>query len=422
MSYHHFSNVRFFIPIKKTSNSCFCNFLVPQPRLITTQAANTNASTINGQVVSVSGVKTTSGISSSLNTTSSASKPEIVKIGGKTAVISKPTLIQSQQQIGNAAAPKIVQAQLQPITAQQLVNAKVLGVQGFQQGISPVTPVQQRVKTGTASIRMVNASNLNIANIDGKPIIIAKTPTMIQSSPNQAAANKTIWTQQGGTIAKANIIGTLPAAQPTSQQVVFGNQIVKIQPQQTATAIQSNASTPSASMSIASPVPTKTAVLLSSTGQTIKVQPPNVITTTNAANKVTKPLFSLEISDLNNIYDRFYYYIFQNVIKGTNLATSPGQRVVLAVQGGNQFILPQNFQGGTINWKSLQGLKMIPIQTHQSANQNPTNSSMISFLVFFPSKQHNFQNCVCFLNLLYNNFCISILIFRFTNLIDVSNY
>lgn len=68
------------------------------------------------------------------------------------------------------------------------------------------------------------------------------------------------------------------------------------------------------------------------------------------------------------------------MIKGTNLATSPGQRVVLAVQGGNQFILPQNFQGGTINWKSLQGLKMIPIQTQQSANQNPTNSSMANFV------------------------------------------
>lgn len=66
------------------------------------------------------------------------------------------------------------------------------------------------------------------------------------------------------------------------------------------------------------------------------------------------------------------------MIKGTNLATSPGQRVVLAVQGGNQFILPQNLVqgGGTINWKSLQGLKMIPIQTQQSANQNSANSSM----------------------------------------------
>lgn len=281
----------------------FSNFLVPQPRLITTQAANTNASGISGQVVSVSGVRTTSGISSSLNAASSGSKPEILKIGGKTAVITQPqSLIQSQQLTGNATAPKIVQAQLQPITAQQLVNAKVLGVQGFQQGITQVTPVQQRVKAGTASIRMVNASNLNIANIDGKPIIIAKTPSMMQSS-NQASGNKTIWTQQGGTLAKANIIGTLPAAQQTTQQVIFGNQIVKIQPQQTATAGHSNTSTMSVlninsaarnnsmstapSASIASQVPTKTAVLLSSTGQAIKVHAPNVITTNAASFKPT---------------------------------------------------------------------------------------------------------------------------------------
>lgn len=65
----------------------------------------------------------------------------------------------------------------------------------------------------------------------------------------------------------------------------------------------------------------------------------------------------------------------QNVIKGTNLTTSPGQRVVLAVQGGSQFILPQNFQGGTINLKSLQGLKMIPIQTQQTT-QIQSNLSM----------------------------------------------
>lgn len=74
------------------------------------------------------------------------------------------------------------------------------------------------------------------------------------------------------------------------------------------------------------------------------------------------------------------------MIKGTNLATTPGHsvgRVVLAVQGGNQFIqLPQNIQGGTINWKSLQGLKMIPIQTQQNTNQNSSNLSMSAYLVF----------------------------------------
>lgn len=264
-------------------------FSVPQPRLISSQAANTNASAMSGQVVSVSGIRTSAGISGHSNTASSASKPEIVKIGGKTAVISQPALIQNQQT--TSITPKIVQsAQLQPITAQQLVNAKVLGVQGFQ-GLSQVTPLNQRMKAGT-SIRMVNASNLNIANIDGKPIFITKTPTMIQS--NQAG-NKTIWTQQGTNV-KGNIIGTLPAGQIQSSQVMFGNQIVKIQPQHSAASAQTTtptmsvininanstnntATTSTANVSAISTGTSKT-VLLGSTGQTIKVHAPNVITTT----------------------------------------------------------------------------------------------------------------------------------------------
>lgn len=268
------------------------HFLVPQPRLVTTQAVNTNSSTISSQVASVSGVKMASGISAQSNVASSASKSEIMKIGGKTTVLTQPTLIQNQQT--NSTAPKIVQsAQLQPITAQQLVNAKVLGVQGFQ-GLSQVTPLNQRVKAGT-SIRMVNASNLNIANIDGKPVIIAKTPTMIQTNQN---TNKTIWTQQGTNV-KGNIIGTLPAGQLQSSQVMFGNQIVKIQPQQSAATVQTNTTPPTMSVlninanstnnTITTPSQSNPAsvttgasktVLLGSTGQAIKVHAPNVITTT----------------------------------------------------------------------------------------------------------------------------------------------
>lgn len=235
---------------------------------------------MSGQVVSVSGVKTASGISGLTNATATGSKSEIVKIGA-------PTIIQNQS--ASSATPKIVQsAQLQPITAQHLMNAKVLGVQGFQ-GVSQVSPLNQRVKAGT-SIRMVNASNLNIANLDGKPIIIAKTPTMIQSA---GQGNKTIWTQQGG--GKANIIGTLPGQ---SSQVVFGNQIVKLQspPQsavQTSTPTMSviniNANSANNTVTTASPsagnvtTGTPKTVLLSSTGQAIKVHAPNVITSAAAA-------------------------------------------------------------------------------------------------------------------------------------------
>lgn len=49
-------------------------------------------------------------------------------------------------------------------------------------------------------------------------------------------------------------------------------------------------------------------------------------------------------------------------------ATQGQQRVVLTVQGGGQIILPQNFQGGAINLKSLQGLKVIPIQQQNKGN------------------------------------------------------
>lgn len=48
------------------------------------------------------------------------------------------------------------------------------------------------------------------------------------------------------------------------------------------------------------------------------------------------------------------------------MGTSPGQRVVLVQGSGGQILLPSSFQGGAINLKSLQGLKMIPIQQSQA--------------------------------------------------------
>lgn len=241
--------------------------------------------------MSVSGIKTSSQIAALAN--SSASNPEIVKIGPKATVISQPTLIQGQQ--ANSTGSKIVQsAQLQPITAQQLVNAKVLGVQGFQ-GLSQVTSLNPRVKPGT-SIRMVNASNLNIANIDGKQVIIAKTPTMIQS--NQLAKSA-IWTQQSNNVGKANIIST---SQIQPSQVMFGNQIVKIQ----SSTVQTNSTTPTMSvinlnanstnntMTTATRAGTNMStgtartVVLGSTGQAIKVHTPNLITTTAGVKPTVK--------------------------------------------------------------------------------------------------------------------------------------
>lgn len=63
------------------------------------------------------------------------------------------------------------------------------------------------------------------------------------------------------------------------------------------------------------------------------------------------------------------------------MSTPQGQRVVLSVQGGGQILLPPNFQGNAINLKSLQGIKMIPIQqqssitTLQAAKSTPSDST-----------------------------------------------
>lgn len=51
------------------------------------------------------------------------------------------------------------------------------------------------------------------------------------------------------------------------------------------------------------------------------------------------------------------------------------QRIVLAVQGGSgQILLPQHFQGGTLNIKSLQGLKVVSLAGNNPNinNQNQT--------------------------------------------------
>lgn len=262
-----------------------------QPRVITTQAtglATSNAINSSGNVVTVSGAKTTSGISvlSSVNAAASNAKTDIVKIGGRS------------------------------INTHHLVNAKVLGMQGYTTQAG--SALAQRVKTATGtSIRMVNASNLNITHIGGKPVIIAsKTPTttIINQSQNQtiqhnqsSMPNRTnvIWTQGttstgntnfvigGQTVKVQGNVTTVPFDQTASattnvqsltaaQNVMFGNQIVKLQAHQPSTQhLQTKTIVSSVGTSPATTTSTRT-VVLSSTGQTIKVHTPTVISSPSA--------------------------------------------------------------------------------------------------------------------------------------------
>lgn len=288
-----------------------------QPRLITTQAMGSviNTSTINTGVVSTSSSRPatvsvlTAANAKSSDITSKLSTPTravvVTAAGGTNVLVAQPN-----QTISHAGqtAPRIIQsAQLQSLNAQTLVNAKVLGVQNLQSSAAA-----NRVKAGT-SIRM--ASNLNIAHIGGKPVIIAsKTPAIIQQSSQAqqqgGARQNVIWTQAaqsgannsiviGGQTVKvqgnvlttttpthfdstssastATAATTLQTSQPAQQTVMFGNQIVKLQAHQPTASMQVSSvqgqtttvlagSASSAGMT----TPTRT-VVLGSTGQTIKV-------------------------------------------------------------------------------------------------------------------------------------------------------
>lgn len=198
-----------------------------QPRVITTQAtgiatSNATTATINssGQLVAVSGVKTTGGISVLSSTaTSTAPKTDFVKIGGNATAYSKlitmtsvPTSATTSATVAASTAPQNV----------------------------------MRYKTGGTSFRIMNASNLNIAHIGGKPVIIAsKTP------------NSTI-------IGPSNVVTSDYKSQPIS---------TNISPRFTSSRINTRTIVNS---SAATTTPTRT-VVLSSTGQTIKVHSPTLI-------------------------------------------------------------------------------------------------------------------------------------------------
>lgn len=381
------------------------NLISVAPRLITTQAANTSIENAGGDLIGVTGVKTTTGASAQ-----SSPKTEIITVNQRAILspTSQQTVAQNQQilqqQLQQNASPKVIQS-AQPIS-------KILGVQGFQNALI------NQMKPGS-NIRMVNASNLNIANIGGKPVLIASKSPIIQSSNQQRTQTQIVqqqtqnaqqtkqvnWVQQTNNVTCGNTNFVISGAQvqnvqtkaPQTQTVMFGNQFVKIQPNQTFSPIQSKIATSNMSVinlnanivtstnnSNIATLTTPTRTVLSAAGTPIKLQTTNVRTTTpNTKATTVSPKVLLGPSNVKVIFKKiihkeetefnFFMCKLQNVIKGTNLA-SPGQRVVLAVQGGSQFILPSNFQGGTINLKSLQGLKMIPIQTQNTA-QMQTNIS-----------------------------------------------
>lgn len=127
---------------------------------------------------------------------------------------------------------------------------------------------------------MVNASNLNLAHIGGKPVIITSKPTAGQVQQQgqsviiQAGqSNGTNFVIGGQTLkmqgnVMQNILNQNNSGQ-THQTVMVGNQLVKVQSQQqNSVSVNSNVN----SINTVIPNTTTKTVMLGSSGQTIKLQ------------------------------------------------------------------------------------------------------------------------------------------------------
>lgn len=292
---------------------------------------------------------------SSLNSTTSS--PRLVK----PAITTTPPRQSGQ---------KLIQQQLN----QQLVNAKLLGIQNAQGKIitSPVHKqgiIRQGVKVSGSgnTIRMVNTAGLNIAHIGGKPVILASKGSQLQgqnvilqtaaqseTNSNLVISGQTLKVPSNMiTQGNLNIINTNQTT--NTQTVMLGGQVIKVQSPQ---------SQPGSGNIITQPgtgnIITQPQTVMLSTGQTLKVQnqPSQNSVTLNQQQQQVMLGQTIKVQGLQN----------------KTQSALQGQRVVLTSQGQSgqlltqQILLPPGFQGGAINIKTLQGLKVIPIAQQGKGN------------------------------------------------------
>lgn len=253
------------------------------------------------RLVNAQGIPTTT-----TTTTSSTSS-----IGGTTLLksISENKTIRSTN---SASTLSIVQQSTKPLV-QQLPIPKPMGIQSVTAGGAA------RFRSNTTAIRMMNTSNLNIAHIAGKPVIISggKTNGPTQLLP-QTSRQNVVWqnpTSQNNTpasksnsnfvisdqSAKAHVLQNFDQQSDTSrisgtpQAVMFGNQVVKLQTNMVNVSQTQQSSPAQPPKSTTQPNPsfihqsgTTRTVVLGQTGQTIRVhspaQPPGTSATASSSN------------------------------------------------------------------------------------------------------------------------------------------
>ncbi|CAH0561085.1 unnamed protein product [Brassicogethes aeneus] len=264
-------------------------------------------------IVSSQTTTVTSSITSTKTVTRAVTKPQTV-----TKFTPKVTqqLINAKIITQNADGQKIVQPKI--VMSQQghvkLASGKSMPIN---------KPLTLNVAGNSNTIRMVNAANLNLTHIGGKPVLLASKGGTLQNlqtqnvilQPNSSGASLVL--QQGvkNTVQSgANNLNLL-----NQQNFVLGPQV--------------------------------------------KVQQPQVVLSTGGVKTVTS-------NAQQGVSQSHIVLGGQQVRLQTSSATST-QRLVLASQGqggqivAQQILLPAGFQGTAINLKALQGVKVIPIAQTQ---------------------------------------------------------
>lgn len=253
-----------------------------------------------------------------------------------TVAVAKPiTKAVTKQQTVTKVQPKVAQQVInakfiaQNIDSQKIVQPKVIIGQNHQikLGTNKNMTMGKQITVGnnnpTNTIRMVNATNLNLTHIGGKPVLLASKANPLQNIQGQ------------------NVILQSQTANATASNLVALNNTAKT---------ISTTATPTSTVSLINAQNTQ--VLL---GSQIKVQQPSQVV-------LSSNLKQNSVQQTQNVLLGGHTVRFQS--GSTN--ASP-QRVVLASQGqggqivAQQIVLPAGFQGTAINIKALQGVKVIPI-------------------------------------------------------------
>ncbi|CAH1983909.1 unnamed protein product [Acanthoscelides obtectus] len=269
------------------------------------------------------------------------------------------------------AAQQLITSEMS-IDGQKIVPSKIVIGQQNQVKLPNVknVPFSKQLTLTVAgnanNIRMVNAANLNLTQIAGKPVLLASKGGTVQNFQGQNVVLQSPTNASGGLVFQsAAAAKAATATASTLQQQANANNLNLIN--------QSNL--------VFSPQ--------------VKVQQPQQVvfssTGGKAAQQATAAAVQQGISQGHIVIGGHPVRLQSAGGGGTGGGAAGPQRVVLASQGqggqivAQQILLPAGFQGTAINIKALQGVKVIPLAQAHAAQGKGAQGRQVFARVMSPS-------------------------------------